>query len=83
MNTFNFLIVLGWLVAVLTLITNGWGTPSGFWISSVFSIVLELLGILGSLMKAKNSNSPKISTLFGVILIIIMGIWMYLVSTGV
>jgi hypothetical protein len=82
-NQSSLLVVSGWILAALTLITNGWGANNGFWISNVVSIVLAALGIIGALRNPSQRTFSKVTVLGGVVLILLVGLWMYLASTGV
>jgi preprotein translocase subunit Sss1 len=79
----SLLVLSGWILAALTLVTNGWGTNNGFWISTVVAIVLATLGIIGSLRNPGQSEFSKVTVFAGVVLILLVGLWMYLANTGV
>lgn len=79
----SLLVLSGWILAALTLITNGWGTNNGFWISNVVAIVLAALGIIGSLRNSSKGKFSKVTAFAGVVLILLVGLWMYLANAGV
>lgn len=86
---FLWLVLLAWVIASLTFLTNGWqfllgnNNVVGVRLGSILAIILTLAGLWHSLFQLSESLVVRIVTwVLAVILISLLFLWLYLAWTG-